>query len=175
MSSLLRFRQGIVVLFLAALTPVQLYGQPVELDSDADGLIDAWEIQHFGSLNHPDGAANLDPDEDTCTNLKECQDGTDPNDREDCLKAAKTILKPGELAITWNTRLGKRYQIELSDDLQTWKPVSDTAGTTPLNWFGTGGQLTGSVRPLGRNPGDLAPWVLKWIDRRPAQAHQSKP
>ncbi|MCH2062266.1 MAG: DUF1800 family protein [Roseibacillus sp.] len=142
MSSLLRFRQGIVVLFLAALPPVQLYGQAVELDSDADGLIDAWEIQHFGSLNHPDGAANLDPDEDTCTNLKECQDGTDPNDREDCLKAAKTILKPGELAITWNTRLGKRYQIELSDDLQTWKPVSDTAGTTPLNWFGTGGQLT---------------------------------
>jgi len=142
MLSLLRFRQNIAVPAVAVLLPVQLWGQAVNLDSDSDGLIDSWEIQHFGALNHPDGAANLDPDGDTCTNLKESQDGTDPNDRVDCLTFARTILKPGELSITWDTKPGKRYQIELSDDLQTWKPVSNAAGTTALNWFGTGGRLT---------------------------------
>ena len=134
--------RGSAILFCASLLPFQLQGQAVQLDSDSDGLLDAWEIQHFGALNHPDGAANLDPDEDNCTNLKESRDGTDPNDQEDCLRTANTLLTPGELVISWNTRPGKRYQIEISDDLRTWKPVSNATGTTPLNWFGTGGPLT---------------------------------
>ena len=131
-----------IILLGVALLPLEIEGQVVDLDSDADGLLDAWELRHFGALNHPDGAASLDPDQDACTNLKESRDGTDPNNREDCLRSAGTLLRPGHLTINWNTRLGKRYQIEISDDLRTWKPVSDAAGTTPLNWFGTGGPLT---------------------------------
>ena len=135
-------RPGLAVFLFAFLLPLQIRGQTVVLDSDGDGLLDAWELQHFGALNHPEGAPHLDPDGDTCPNLKESRDGTDPNDRADFLQMAGTILKPGEMVISWNTRLGKRYQIEISNDLRTWRPVRNGADTTPLNWFGTGGQLT---------------------------------
>ena len=112
-------RPGLAVFLFAFLLPLQIRGQTVVLDSDGDGLLDAWELQHFGALNHPEGAPHLDPDRDTCPNLKESRDGTDPNDRADFLQMAGTILKPGEMVISWNTRLGKRYQIEISNDLRT--------------------------------------------------------
>ena len=133
---------AIPALAAATILPAHLSGQEANLDSDSDGLIDSWEIRHFGALDHPEGKASLDPDGDGCSNLKESRDGTDPNNRKDALKATGTILRPGELSVTWDTRIGKRYQIEISDDLRVWKPISNSAGTTPLNWFGTGGSLT---------------------------------
>jgi hypothetical protein len=43
---------------------------------DNDGLDDAWEIRHFGSLSaHPDD----DPDGDGLTNIEEQREQTDPN------------------------------------------------------------------------------------------------
>ena len=118
------------------------HAQLVDLDSDSDGLIDSWEIQHFGSLTHPEGGPTGDPDGDTCDNLKESRDGTDPNDYKDCFLIAETMLEPGKLEISWNTVLGKRYQLEISDNLNTWKEISESTGTTPLNFFGTGGKIT---------------------------------
>ncbi|MGB0653260.1 MAG: hypothetical protein ACPGQL_08675 [Thermoplasmatota archaeon] len=46
-------------------------------DTDADGLPDAWEIEHFGDLNQ---TASDDPDDDSLTNAGEHSRGTDPND-----------------------------------------------------------------------------------------------
>jgi hypothetical protein len=45
-------------------------------DTDADGLDDAWETEHFGHLNE---TAMGDPDADGCDNLCEFTNGTDPN------------------------------------------------------------------------------------------------
>ena len=114
----------------------------VNLDSDSDNLLDAWEILHFGSLNHPDGAPHADPDGDRRDNAQEGRDGTNPNDRESHLGFSALELTPDTVALTWPTVLGKRYQIELTEDLQTWKTVSDRTGTTPLNFFGTGSPLS---------------------------------
>lgn len=50
-------------------------GEPVA-DGDADGLLDAWEQEHFGSL---DETAEGDPDADGLTNLQEQDAETDPN------------------------------------------------------------------------------------------------
>ena len=44
-------------------------------DSDADGMLDSWEIEHFGDLSH-DGTA--DSDIDGLTDLEEYQNTTDP-------------------------------------------------------------------------------------------------
>jgi hypothetical protein len=45
------------------------------VDSDGDGLPDAWELQYFGNLNQ---TANGDPDGDGLTNLQEYQQGRNP-------------------------------------------------------------------------------------------------
>ncbi|NQU11251.1 hypothetical protein HQ590_10700, partial [bacterium] len=47
-------------------------------DLDADGLLDAWELTHFGATNAVHGAAEADPDGDGWSNLKEYLLGTAP-------------------------------------------------------------------------------------------------
>jgi hypothetical protein len=46
------------------------------LDSDGDGLPDAWELEYGTQINVPD--AGDDPDGDTLTNYMEYMGGTDP-------------------------------------------------------------------------------------------------
>jgi hypothetical protein len=45
-------------------------------DSDGDGLLDEWEMTHFGDL---DEDADDDPDGDGLSNLEEYEAGSDPN------------------------------------------------------------------------------------------------
>lgn len=54
-------------------------GSPTAGDTDADGLNDTWEQQHFGG-----GSQNAtgDPDGDDCNNACEFGSGTDPNNRD---------------------------------------------------------------------------------------------
>lgn len=49
-------------------------------DFDGDGLPDAWEREHFGSITAQDGSG--DPDADTLTNAEEEAAGTDPNEAD---------------------------------------------------------------------------------------------
>lgn len=49
-------------------------------DSDGDMLDDAWELEHFGTL---DMGPDDDADNDGRTNAEELADGTDPNDAND--------------------------------------------------------------------------------------------
>jgi hypothetical protein len=48
------------------------------LDADGDGMLDEWEVGHFGSTNAPDGIATNDPDFDGMPNYDEFTAGTDP-------------------------------------------------------------------------------------------------
>jgi len=57
-------------------------------DSDGDGLPDAWEVEHFGNLNHgPDG----DEDGDGLSNLLELLLETDPNAM--CVPDTNSVLQ----------------------------------------------------------------------------------
>jgi hypothetical protein len=49
-------------------------------DTDADGLLDSWEIQFFGHLGQ-EAAGDFDGDEST--NIEEFAAGTDPTDSMD--------------------------------------------------------------------------------------------
>lgn len=51
-------------------------GGAASLDSDGDGLLDAWEQEHFGDLNQ---TGSDDPDADGLNNTAEQANGTDPN------------------------------------------------------------------------------------------------
>jgi hypothetical protein len=61
-----------------AVTYTWIYTNPLEADSDADGLPDGWEYDVSLRPNDP-GDAMLDPDTDGLDNLGEYQNGTDPH------------------------------------------------------------------------------------------------
>jgi hypothetical protein len=68
-------------------------------DSDGDGIPDAWKIEYFGSIDHPDSGAADDPDGDGLTNLREYQTGlnpTDPDSDGDGLLDADNIAATNE-------------------------------------------------------------------------------
>ena len=60
-----------------------------ELDSDNDGMPDAWEIAHGTDAHSPDN--NDDPDGDGFTNLNEYLAGTDPQDAGSVLKLRASV------------------------------------------------------------------------------------
>lgn len=53
--------------------------ESLDVDSDDDGMSDAWEVAHGLDPNDPNDAVS-DPDGDGLTNLQEYQQGSDPND-----------------------------------------------------------------------------------------------
>ncbi len=109
----------------------------VVLDSDSDGLTDAWEVQYFGSLSHPDGDPGDNPDGDPCSNLEECNAGTDPNDITDCFVVTTPDFDPGQFRFTWSSVPGKKYHIQLTENLTDWMTLSHGSGD-PIDFLGTG-------------------------------------
>ena len=83
------------------------------LDSDSDGMDDAWEQSFFGSLAQ---SATEDFDSDGFSNLSEFMAGTNPADSNSLLKIA--AAKTGEeTQIEWQSVPGKRYQLQFRDEL----------------------------------------------------------
>jgi len=66
---------GVVVVKVNGLSSNGMVFTVAELDSDADGLADWWELQYFGNLNQTAGG---DPDGDGISNLQEYQQGRNP-------------------------------------------------------------------------------------------------
>ncbi|MEM9281385.1 MAG: DUF1800 family protein [Verrucomicrobiota bacterium] len=132
---------GSVLLFTLSVSAPSTYAQ-VNLDSDSDNLLDAWEIMHFGSLSDPDGNPGDDPDGDGKDNLNESEANTDPLDPNSCLAVTvSSTFNAADFEIKWSSVIGKKYHIELSTDLQTWTKISDNTGTTPYDFVGTGGEI----------------------------------
>jgi hypothetical protein len=98
------------------------------IDTDADQLLDDWEILNFGGLAAtPSG----DPDGDGQDNFTEYVFGTDPNNA-----ASKSSFVPGfagtgpsrQFALTFRRRAGGciDYLLESSSDLRQWNPPAGT-------------------------------------------------
>jgi len=93
-------------------------------DSDADGLADVWERDHFGSL---DAAASADPDGDGQSNAAEQEARTLPWHPDSVLRLQITSTgAAGE--IRWSGSAGVRYRLEQTPELNaagSWAPVGD--------------------------------------------------
>ncbi len=103
------------------------------LDSDGDGLADAWETLYFGNLSQ---TAAGDSDGDGQTNSSEQAAGTAPNDGTSAL-AITTVAKAGNLAdLTFNSIAGKKYIAQsaagVSGWLDTGSEVTATGPTTTI-------------------------------------------
>ena len=107
------------------------------VDSDNDGLADAWEMQHFGSLSaSPDG----DPDGDGVNNRNEYRAGTNPNDAASRFELVEIAKVDNGIAIRWSSQPDRTYRVRRSSTLlaspATYTPVqSGLVATPPMNEF----------------------------------------
>lgn len=100
------------------------------VDSDSDGLPDAWEARY--ELNYQDGAdAMLDGDGDGASNLHEYYAGTNPQEAGSALRVLSIEREALQMKICFTSASGRYYRLErASDPLGPWTTVSDHIGGT---------------------------------------------
>ncbi|HYE33622.1 MAG TPA: hypothetical protein VEH27_19540, partial [Methylomirabilota bacterium] len=102
------------------------------IDSDQDGMPDAWEVTFFGNLLQ---GASDDFDQDGLSNLAEHRAGTSPSNAADVLQVVifESLLEPRRV-LRWRSKPGMRYVVEAKDRLDdAWRQVSlpiTATGTT---------------------------------------------
>ena len=93
-----------------------------DIDLDGNGLGDVWE-QQFKVENLLPGDDN---DGDGKTNLEENLAGTNPLDRASILRIESASFTNEKLVLTWPSRAGKRYQVEVTTNFVDWKVAAPT-------------------------------------------------
>lgn len=88
------------------------------LDSDHNGLPDAWELTYFGHLGN---SAQDDPDHDGATNAQELAAGTNPTDPNSVFKivSVKPAATSSGNTIQWLSVLSRSYDLERSTNLSS--------------------------------------------------------
>ena len=107
------------------------------VDTDGDGIPDAWENQ-FGLLANDSSDAASDKDGDTFSNLSEYLAGTNPTDPNSLFKFIGIATNaPGEIRIGWSSVAGKSYSVRRSTALENgFAPLATgIQATPPLNSY----------------------------------------
>jgi hypothetical protein len=106
------------------------------VDTDGDGMTDAWEDAHGFDKTNPADAA-LDADGDGMTNLQEFLAGTDPHNAASKLwikSVTPAMTATDSLSITFPAAANKSYEVQSrgSFDINSaWQKLIDVpAGTT---------------------------------------------
>jgi hypothetical protein len=95
-----------------------------ELDSDGNGLPDAWEMEFFQTLG-VDPAKDADGDGNT--NWMEYLAGTHPRDLKSVFRPV--VLRQGdEMLVTFPTVAGRDYLVRASPDLRVWRDLATLSG-----------------------------------------------
>ena len=93
------------------------------VDSDGDGLPDAWEIANGLNPNDPNDA-NGDADGDGISNRNEYLAGTYAFDPNDGFRLSLVEVNAGRSQLEFLAISGRTYTIQASPNLQQWTPVS---------------------------------------------------
>jgi hypothetical protein len=98
------------------------------LDTNGDGLPDAWQTNYFGSISSPSARPDADPDHDGFSNLQEYLAGTDPTDSTSYLKLDSVEVGQTHSAISFKAVAGKTYTILSTSNLFSgWSKLTDVA------------------------------------------------
>lgn len=131
------------------------------IDSDGDGLPDAWEYAMIDALGGDLSLADIhpgdDPDGDGLTNLQEYLAGTYAFDPEDGFSLAVVGMKEGSPLLEFTALRGRSYKLYSSNDMTRWDVApflltTDTASAPPRSFY-TGTQ----VRKLRVQAGPFEP------------------
>jgi hypothetical protein len=96
------------------------------VDSEGDGIRDAWEQTHFGNLTTATEAPTSDFDRDGTSDRDEFLAGTAPTDPTSSLDLEIDRQPDGTVRLRWKGVPGKRYSILAKRDLRdaAWLPIS---------------------------------------------------
>jgi hypothetical protein len=143
-----------------ALAYVQTDTVAVGLDSDGDGIADAWERTWFGNLTTAN--ASSDYDHDGMTDHQEYLAGTNPLDPQDNLRITSfrhgSVGDPNYISLFWTSQPSRLYRVEhraAFDGLSPWQELDLGSENLP-GWNNAGFDSTGpqyfyrirAVRPL---------------------------
>src|SRR5439155_11856268 len=96
---------------------------PLNPDSDGNGLPDGWEYQFFGAPTGND--PNADPDGDGQSNVAEYTSGTDPTNAASALRITDVARQPnGDVVVSVSAVTGKKYVLLASTNLTSFSAVS---------------------------------------------------
>jgi hypothetical protein len=111
------------------------------VDSDTDGLPDAWEMTNFGNLGR-DGT--LDFDGDGFIDRDEYVAGSDPKNAASTGPRPSVVRNGAGFHVTFPTISGRSYRVVYGDNLTggSWQPVTALGGGQSNPAAGTGGNVT---------------------------------
>lgn len=109
-------------------------------DSVGDGVSDSWRATQFGSptTTNANSCGICDPDGDGLNNLQEYLAGTAPQDSSNLLRVNSASRSGNDMAISFGSVFGMKYQVEYSSDLSSgiWPVLTNgivgTGGILPI-------------------------------------------
>lgn len=122
------------------------------VDSDGDGLPDAWELALLAASGSNGSLRDIGPNDDTdgdgLTNLHEYLAGTYAFDPADGFALAIVSTSAGRSLLEFTALRGRTYAIHASADMTSWTPIpftltTDTAGTPERRSY-----VATDVRPI---------------------------
>ena len=112
---------------------IEVYGY--EVDSDGDGIADAWELYYFGNLETAD--AMSDYSDNGFSDLHAFLANTDPTNSNSLLRLEHQMIAPGGgFTIQWQSAAERFYRVGRSTNLPHFSIVDDgLPSTPPLNTY----------------------------------------
>lgn len=126
---------------------LNLTGDSLAVDTDADGMPDVWETAHQFDANNPADAA-LDADNDGQSNLEEYRAGTDPRNPESLLRITSLSIESTNSRVTWTTVGSHHYILQGGTNMaghldQILSPLLSVppGGASTTNYLHTNGAI----------------------------------